>query len=53
MPRVVTKAREALSLLQETLAASERILGPDHPSTLTVRANLEYVLNGPDSVRHG
>jgi hypothetical protein len=33
----------ALALLQQTLAASERILGSDHPSTLTVRANLAGV----------
>jgi tetratricopeptide (TPR) repeat protein len=31
---------DAAMLLEQTLAASERILGPDHPSTLSVRANL-------------
>src|SRR5260370_29124196 len=33
----------AEELLERTLADSERILGPDHPSTLTVRANLAGV----------
>ena len=31
---------DALPLLQATLLESERILGPDHPSTLSVLANL-------------
>src|SRR5438094_445640 len=31
---------EALPLYERTLAAFERLLGPDHPSTVTSRANL-------------
>ncbi|HML52431.1 MAG TPA: TIR domain-containing protein, partial [Propionicimonas sp.] len=35
--------RHAASLLQRSLADSERVLGPDHPSTLSTRANLANV----------
>ena len=31
---------EAISLHEQTLAARERVLGPDHPSTLQSRNNL-------------
>jgi len=34
------RLEEALPLLQRALAISERTLGPDHPSTATVRSNL-------------
>jgi DNA-binding SARP family transcriptional activator len=34
---------DAVALLEQTLASSERILGPDHPSSLSVRANLAGV----------
>ncbi len=32
---------EAVQLFEHVLADSERILGPEHPSTLSARANLE------------
>ena len=35
------QAREAVPLLQRTLADAERYLGPDHPMTRTVRENLD------------
>jgi len=37
---------EAVELLQRTLFNSERVLGPDHPSTLTVRTSLASVYRG-------
>jgi hypothetical protein len=36
----VGRAAEAIPLHERTLADYERILGPDHPSTLTSRNNL-------------
>jgi hypothetical protein len=35
-----------VSLLQQTIKDSERILGNDHPSTLSVRANLADMYQG-------
>jgi len=34
------RRRPALSLLEQALPERERILGPDHPSTLGSRSNL-------------
>jgi hypothetical protein len=34
------RAAEAIPLLERTLADRERVLGPDHPSTLQSRNNL-------------
>ncbi|WP_375502712.1 tetratricopeptide repeat protein, partial [uncultured Jatrophihabitans sp.] len=44
---------DAITLLEAVLADSKRLLGPEHPDTLTARANLDYVRNvsdgnGPD-----
>jgi hypothetical protein len=36
----VSTEREAITLHEQTLAARERVLGPDHPDTLTSRNNL-------------
>ena len=34
------RAAEAIPLHEQTLADRERVLGPDHPDTLTSRDNL-------------
>ena len=39
----VTDQQESAALLEQSVADSERILGPDHPSTLSARANLANV----------
>ena len=44
------KAREALRLFQELLPDRERVLGPDHPDTLTTRKYIA-ILDGRDGVR--
>ncbi len=36
------RVAEAIPLHEQTLTASERVLGPDHPDTLTSRHNLAY-----------
>ncbi|KAL5886639.1 hypothetical protein ACKVWH_001964 [Pyricularia oryzae] len=36
---------EAEQMLRETLALREKVLGPEHPSTLTSMGNLAWVLN--------
>ena len=36
---------EAESLFRDTLAAQERVEGPDHPDTMATRASLETVLS--------
>jgi hypothetical protein len=38
--RAAGRAAEAIPLHQQTLAAFERVLGPDHPDTLASRNNL-------------
>ena len=40
--RAAGRAAEAIPLLERTLADRERVLGPDHPDTLTSRNNLAY-----------
>ncbi|MEU0382767.1 tetratricopeptide repeat protein, partial [Streptomyces cyaneofuscatus] len=37
--------QEAVDLHQRTLTDYERVLGPDHPNTLTSRSNLASALN--------
>ena len=39
-PTGAGRAAEAITLHEQTLAARERVLGPDHPHTLTSRNNL-------------
>jgi hypothetical protein len=39
-PLITRRAGEAIPLLERTLAGRERVLGLDHPSTVTVRDNL-------------
>ena len=38
--RAAGRAAEAIPLHEQTLAAFERVLGPDHPDTLASRNNL-------------
>jgi hypothetical protein len=38
--RAAGRLDEAITLREQTLAARERVLGPDHPHTLTSRNNL-------------
>ena len=42
------RAAEAIPLLEQTLAALERVLGPDHPHTLNSRNNLAAAYRAAD-----
>ena len=41
--RVAGRTAEAITMQEQTLAARERVLGPDHPDTLASRGNLADV----------
>ena len=51
MCRDAGRADEAISLHEQTLADRERVLGTDHPDTVTTRNYL--ALAGQDAVRAG
>ena len=46
----VKRTVEAITLDEQTLAALERVLGPDHPDTLTSRNNLANARQAVDGV---
>ena len=42
------RTTEAIPLYEATLTDRERILGPDHPKTLTTRSHLAYAYQAAD-----
>jgi hypothetical protein len=47
------RTAEAIPLLERTLADCERVLGPDHPNTLTSRNNLAMAYQDAVRTRRG